>query len=249
VARSVERCRQIGSGLLLATGLGGCVTTQQLNARAQLRAQRELAGGTAVRVTRPNPFVRVLSLALVRGRDTGALAVRLRNVSNRPSTDLPISVGLTSPTGHHSYLNGSADEDYFQNHVAAIGPRSDATWVFTSRHSIQAGAQPFAKVGIAGVPPSTTVRVLPRIEASAAPVRAGARRRSTLPVEISNLSPVPQYELQVYAVATRSGRVLAAGRGAIVHLGTRSRAAIVLTLTGNPDGASVEVDALPTIFK
>jgi hypothetical protein len=111
------------------------------------------------------------------------------------------------------------------------------------------GARPFAKVGVAGSPPSTTVNVLAQIDASATRLRGGTRGHRALRIGISNLSSVPQYELQVYAVATRGSRVLAAGRGALAHLGTRARAEIDLVLTGNPDGARVAVGALPTIFK
>jgi hypothetical protein len=260
VVRSARRLKTLGGGgsLLGLVALSGCVTTQQKNARAELRAERIIATRRALHVTRINPNVRVEAIALLRGSTGTAFAMRLRNVAPRPATDLPISVGVITPRGRRLYFNRSADAGYFQTHVAAIAAEGRVTWVFTTAERLAgAGAgRPFADVGIASSPPLTTARTLPRIEVSPSTGVASGHRpgpprslRSSLRLAVQNLSEVPQDELPVYAVALRNGRYVAAGRATLGHLGTGARATVEVTLFGSGSGAKLQLDALPTIFQ
>jgi hypothetical protein len=220
----------------LALLAAGCDTTQQKSARAKLEAQRELASRVRVLVTQPGPDVRVDSATLV-GR---AIVVQLRNTSTRIVGDLPISVGVRTHGGR-VYLNHRKGLAYFQSHTPAIAPGASATWVFASKKRI--GGVPFAAVGAVPTPPIAPGSRLPVLSVSA--LRG---TRSAVTATVRNGSGVPQYGLDVYAVAQRSGRYVAAGRTVIPTLGSGHSTTVSVPLDGSARGASIELHVSPTIF-
>jgi hypothetical protein len=228
-------------------GLAGCVSTQEKNARAKLGATRLLASREPQRVMRRNPDVRVLHVALVRGRRASAIVVDLRNRAPRPLTDVPIAIGVRHRDGRRVLLNAARDLDWFQTHVPAIPAGGTATWVFAARRVKVPAGRPFATVGVAPAPAISRAASLPRIDA--VPRAGGGRRASTVRVLLDNVSGVPQYRLQVYAFARAHGRYVAAGKAAIEHLGTGKRATARVALTGPAPGRAIRVVAIPTIFE
>jgi hypothetical protein len=235
------RTAALALAVLAPAALAGCVSTQRLDERAQLRATRLLASRAPILVTRAAPQVRVGPVAVLRAGGATALVVTLRNVSAQALTDLPISVGYAR-SGRRVYLNRRAGLDYFQTHVAAIAARGTARWVLTTRRRVPRAARPFAVVGA----PAAVARsvALPALVATAA-----RRWRGGLAVRVRNASDVPQYPLPLYAFAVRAGRYVAAGRASLGHLGTRATATVRLRLVGAARGAAVSVEALPTIFR
>ena len=182
MARSgdVRRLATAGVMLALVGTLGGCVeTTQQKNARAQLQDDRLLASRSSVHVTRPDPNVAVLNVRALRSPAGGAIAVTLRNDGGRPVSDLPLSVGVRTPAGHTTYLNGQPELPYFQTHIAGIGGKAEATWVFSSASPIPAG-RVFVRVGAPAIPVDKAVAKLPAITSSLTSVRSTGRDRVTL---------------------------------------------------------------------
>jgi hypothetical protein len=237
----------VGAVALLALGaLSGCDSTQQKNARAELRAKRELGSRELARVTRRNPHVRVRRVTLVRGRRAGsaAVVVDLRSTASRPLTDVPIAVGVRARDGRRRLVNAKRRLDWFQTHVPAIPAGGTVTWVFEGARGVKAGDRAFAKPGVAARPPLSSAGSLPRIDV--APLAGdGGRRR----VSVENASDVPQYGLQVYALALRGGRYVAAGKTRIEHLGTDQRVTVAVPLAGSARGRPLRVEAIPTTFE
>jgi hypothetical protein len=245
VARSVRALTALAAlGSLVA--LSGCVTTQTRSERAQITATRLLASRKAVRVTGADPDVRVSGVSLVRGAGGTAVVAQVTNVSSRALTDLPVSAGVVLH-GRRHVLNGHANLDYFQTHVASIAPHGTARWVFTTKKRVPSYSRPFALVGAPAQPAvSTAGASLPDIRAAAAPPAADAAR--TVRVQLSSRSGVPQYGLPVYVLAHRGARLVGAGRLTLAHLGTAGRATVAVPLVGAAGGASLDVQALPSIF-
>jgi hypothetical protein len=248
--RSGSRIRTVLAGLAtlpIPVLLSGCVTTQQVAGRARLVDARIRASQTPQRVTRHNPNVSVLRVSLLSGRGVIAVAVQLRSTSTRSLTDLPISVGLVTHGGGKLYLNRSANVDYFDTHVVSIPPHGLETWVYTSRGRLRATGRPFVEVGVTQLS-APVAATLPRVEVTREPSVSSSETRA-LSLAVSNRSGIPQYSVPVYAVAVRSGRVLAAGRASVAHLGTHGQATVRLTLLGSARDASVRISVLPTIFQ
>jgi hypothetical protein len=244
--RSARPLCAAGAAVVLV-GASGCVTTQQRNTRAKLRATRLLAGRGPLIVTRPSLDVRVDGVAVLRGAGGTAIVVRLTNVSGGTLTDLPISVGVVA-RGRRTYLNRRAGLEYFQRHVAAIRGRGRVTWVFTTRRPVGARGRPFALVGAPAVPPVSHAGTLPGLVASALATPA-ATRPGLVRVRVRNPTQVPQYGLVVYALARSGGRYVAAGRATLAELGTNSAATVELKLVGSPRREPLELEVLPTIFQ
>ena len=234
---------------LALTVLTGCDSTQQEAARARLKSLRVLASAAPTVVRHRNPDVRVAGVTLLRGRGGTAIAVHLRSNATHPLNDLPISVGIVARGGRHVRLNAAANVFYFETHLASIAARGSVTWVFTTARELPAAATPFAVVGARASVPPTSVHTLPRIEVAATGSARTTASTSRLGVKVTNVSAVPQYQLQVYAIGLRRGRDVAAGRATISHLGTGSSETLELTLLGDRPATSVKLEALPTMFQ
>jgi hypothetical protein len=229
----------------VAVLLTGCVATQTVATRARLVDARIIASQSQTEVVQANPAVSVGVPVVIRDRSGSAVVVALRNASARPLTDLPISVGVRTRSGRELYLNRSANLDYFQSHVAAIGPHAATDWVLTTGTQIPRG-QPFATVGFSQLHP-TVGRSLPSVAVSLGAAREASGSVS-LELSIVNRSAIPQYDVPVYAIALRGGHEVAAGRAAVAHLGTRGSTTSTLSLLGSSHYDSLRLIASPTIF-
>jgi hypothetical protein len=225
--------------------LSGCVTTQQVAARARLVDARIRASQAPMRLTQRNPEVGVTKLSLVRGPAGTAVTVRLRDTSARWLTDLPIAVGLITHAGKR-YLNGAANLDYFDSHVAALAPRRVVDWVFTSPRRLVVTGRLFAEVGISPLAPPPA-GALPQLDVTLRRSASTSGGR-TLRLSVANDSAIPQYGLPVYAVGLLGGRDVSAGRATVAHLGTYGTTTLRLTLLGSVRGETIRLSALPTIF-
>lgn len=235
---SVKAMALIGALSLLT--FAGCDSTQDKNTRAELRAKRELGGRKALSVTRAHRAVKVTGVALVRGKRSSAIVVDLRSRASEPLTDLPILVGVRGADGRRELLNAKGRFGWFQKHLPAIAANGRATWVFERKGSF--AGTPFAKVGPASKLGGAST--LPRIDADT----DGRARRSKARVDVDNVSDIPQYGLQVYAVVRAHGRYVAAGTTELEHLGTGQRVTAVVPLAGQPGRRTPKVHAIPTMF-
>jgi hypothetical protein len=239
----------MATALLLAAGLlAGCTTTQHEAQRMQLDSARERAAVLATKVTSANPLVSASVAGSVTGPVAGrletALIVSVHNAGHKAVTDLPISVGYALPGKPRVYLNAAAGLDYFEAHLPAIFAGQSRIWVYTADGDLPKGARPFAIVGrkpsVAALLSEPNVRIT---------VKLAGSTTSKLHIALDNSTSVPQYQLQVYAYAERAGHYLAAGNATVVDLGAGSHQNLTLRLIGTSRGATVHVEAIPTILQ
>ncbi len=246
MAPLANRSRGLGIGLA-AVALAGCATTQQQAARLRVVSARDRATEQAVRVSRADPAV-AASATLVRSATGAAIVVRLRNLSDRTVSDLPITVAVREAGGRERVLNGASGLDYFLTHIPGIAPRGRLIWVFPTARRPPGGAPvvrvgfPAAGAGSVSAADGALPSALPRIAVSL----VAAPRHGAVEVTVRNLSDVPQYELPVYAAAQRSGAYTAAARAAIGELDGGSTQQLRLALLGNARGSAVTFQAGPT---
>jgi hypothetical protein len=238
------RSARAAIALAAILGIGGCSTTQQEAARLRLNSARLRAGELSVRVSSPGHDVRVERLAIVHGaRGQAAVVARLRNVSGRAVSDLPVSVGSIEPSGRRRYFDAAAGLDYFQTHLPGIRAGGARTWVYRLRPGIVT-RHVFIAVGDPGTIRPSLPASLPDVL-----VRELGRTPRGIRIAVRNGSSVPQYQLTVFTVAARGGHYLAAGRSTLEHLGTGATSVLVIPMVGNYAGASAFVQAPPTIFR
>lgn len=245
MVRSASRLAPIALFASVAA-LAGCSTTQQTAARLRVNDARILASQLPTVVRGHDPAIEVIGLSLVRGSVGSALIVTLHNRAERPVSDLPISIGIIARHRDVS-LNDAAGVNYFQSHIPAIAARGTLRWVFTTPRRLLPESRPFAVVGLPTTPQLSVPRTLPDLDGR--PIQGlAALRGGELQLSVQNRSSLPQYQLPVYATATRDGRYVAAGEAMIAELGGGAVAMLRLRLTGNADGASVSIQTPSTIF-
>lgn len=251
MVRSASGMR-VGSGLAgiaVAALLLGCSTTMQEAARLQLNDARIRASEVSTRVTATSGAIRVARIALVFSRAGTAFVVVVRNLSRRQVSDVPISVGVRSGHGRLLYFNQRSGLEYFyfDAHLPVLGPGATLTWVYTTSRRVPARSRPFALVGGAPHPLAPISASVPVLRANVAlPRSSGAPR---LVITVHNLSTVPQYQLPVFAFATRGGRYVAAGNLTVLDLGGQASTTFDLGLTGNPGHARLHVEAIPAVLQ
>ncbi|MEV4419545.1 hypothetical protein AB0L40_06140 [Patulibacter sp. NPDC049589] len=251
MARSADPGRSPARALVLAgvavlggASLTGCVSTQTKSIRSKVVVDRTLLSRRAVTVVRADPRVEVRDVSVLR-RDglVAAVVVRLRNRGTAPLNDLPIAVGVRTPQGRRVVLNARPSLPYWQTHAPAAAPRGIATWVYVLPRARRLRGTAFAVVGPAERPP-TRAGTVPRIDV----VTRGAASAGAVPVAVRSHTDVPQYGLELYAVARRGGRVVAVGRLPLDHLGSDASARASIPLIGDARGAVVRVVTAPTLF-
>ena len=239
--------RSVRTGLVALAGaaaLTGCTTTQHEAQRERLDSARSRVALEPTRVTVANTVVTPTSIAEVRANGKTAFIVRVHNDGRRAVTDLPISVGYSTPAGTTTYLNSAANINYFQAHLPAIEAGRTLIWVYTAGRALPAGARPFAKVGLRRSAPALLTE---RNVSIGLRYRYDAAQRS-LRVHLDNSTSVPQYQLQVYAYAKRGNHYVGAANVTVMNLGAGNRASVRLGLVGVP-GSQLHVQAIPTILQ
>jgi hypothetical protein len=226
------------AAVVLAAAVSGCATTQDANKRIDVRFNRTLDSRKPLELRGADRDVKVVRTAVVNGKEGSAIVVVLRNTGEDPVNDLPIEVG---PRGGRP-LNTAANVPYFQSHAPAIGPGDEVTWVYEAKDPI-GSSQAFARVG---APPSTPLATAGRVSSLEA---RGKSAGSEVRAEVTNDTGIPQYDLDVYAVARKDGRYVAAGRASLEHLGVSKSAHLSLPLVGDARGTQIQVFAPQTLFQ
>jgi len=226
--------------------LAGCTSTQTTAARERINTAREVAAQNGTVVTHAGTSVTVSGLAVVtasQGLRT-AIVVTLANRTAHPLSDLPISVGYTRDA-RRSYLNGSDSLGYFASHLPLLSAHGTIRWVFASPRTLPAGAHLFALVGARPTVNPGAIPASPRVSATA----AGDPVNGTVAVRVDNASGIPQNQLQLYVYGTRGSRVVTAGPETVSYIGSGSMETVKLRLAGAPSGATLHLEALPTIYR
>jgi hypothetical protein len=227
---------------IAAAALTGCSTTQQEAARLQLNSARIRATELPLQVAGRSTAVSITSVAMISSAQGSAIVVTLHNRTGRAVSDLPLLVGATSHR-HRRYLNDAAGLNYFTTHAPSIPAYGLLRWVLIVGRRLPGGTVPCARVGAATGDTALEIGSLPRLRVSLSRALPGGAI-----LTVQNPTSVPQYQLPVYAIATRNGRYVAAGQVTIGHLGTGSDVRLRVPLVGDLAGAALTLEAPPTIF-
>jgi hypothetical protein len=227
---------------LAAVLLSGCATTKEKAARLQLKAARVTIGQGKTRVVRAGGTVTSVQLAVTSSGGRSAFVVKVRNAADSTVGDLPISVGYTLGS-RRVYVNDAAGVGYFGAHLPPIKARQELTWVYRARHAVPAGARPFALVGAEPAPRA-------RYTADASVRVVGSKlQKSRLRVKVTNLSDIPQYQLQVYAYSHGRHGYIAAGSSTVGELDSGQTRNLEVPLVGRYSSSQITVEAVPTILQ
>jgi hypothetical protein len=230
--------------LVLALTLTGCETNEERH-DALVRQDRR-----AVHVTRQiglvvrheSPYVKVLATTVLHDENGVAAVVRLRNASAHALREVPIAIALREPGGRILYQNNLSGLSAPLTHAPLLMPGQSFEWIDDQITASGTPGSLSARVGEAPVtsrhPPSIAVTGLHVFDDPTNGIGAEG--------SVVNHSSVAQQELVVFAIGTRGGRVVAAGRAVLPLAPANSSTPFQVFFIGDPKGASLQASAPPT---
>jgi hypothetical protein len=228
---------------LLAAGaplLAGCESTQHKSQRLRAKGIDRLHEAKGLVVTKPNPDVKVLSTASLRDENGAAVVVRIRNVGKSALAQLPVSVELDDAHGKSLYRNDAPGLETSLVQAALLAPGEEMWWV--NDQVVTAGKPEKVKALVGEAKPATEPE--PKIKLTGA--RVVVDPVDGVAVKGKASTDVEQRKLVIHCVASKHGRVVAAGRSIIERLKPGKPVAFTIFFIGDPRGAKLTLAAPPT---
>lgn len=228
----------------VALVVGGCESTQEKSVKigAELGPVKEEKG---LEITKESKDVEVVSTDLLTDPNGSAAVVRLRNRSNRDLVGVPIAIDVLDAKGKSVYTNGIPGIEPALAAVPFVPAGGEVEWVHDQILAAGKPAKVEVRVGVGGEPfkgeqPRITVSE-PKLEGDPySGILAGG--------DVEYESGESLDRLLLYAVATKGGKVVAAGRGAIEPLKPKPRPfPYNIYFIGDPAGAEIEITRFPSL--
>jgi hypothetical protein len=226
---------------LVATG---CESTQDKSAKvaAELGPVSQEKG---LKITKRSKDIEVVSTTLLTDQNGSAVVVRLRNRSSEDLVGAPIAIDVLDAKGKSVYRNDIPGIEPALAAIPYIEAGGEVEWVHDQILATGAPAKVEVKVGEGGEPfkgeqPQISVSE-PKLEGDPfSGVLAGGN--------VENESGEDLDRLLLYAVATKGGKIVAAGRGAIEPFKAKPKPVPYnIYFIGDPRGAEVKVSQFPSL--
>jgi hypothetical protein len=222
----------------------GCESTQDKSAKiaAELGPVKQEKG---LKITRQSKDIEVVSSTLLTDQNGSAVVVRLRNRSNEDLVGVPIAIDVLDAKGKSIYRNDIPGIEPALAAAPFVPAGGETEWVHDQILATGVPAKVEVRVGEGGEPfqgeqPQISVSD-PKLEGDPySGVLAGGN--------VENQSGEDLERLLLYAVATKGGKVVAAGRGAIEPFKAKPKPfPYNVYFIGNPKDAEVKVTEFPSL--
>jgi hypothetical protein len=226
---------------LVATG---CESTQDKSAKiaAELGPVKKEKG---LEITERSKDVKVVSSTLLTDANGSAVVVRLRNESGEDLVGVPIAIDVRDAKGKSVYRNDIPGIEPALAAVPFVPAHGETEWVHDQVLATGVPAEVEVKVGEGG---EAFDGEQPRISVSAPKLEGDPYSGLLVGGNAVNESDEDLDRLLLYAVATKGGEVVAAGRGAIEPLKAKPKPVPYnVYFIGDPEGAEVKVSQFPSL--
>lgn len=235
------------TALLVALALSGCESSQERSAKLERVAKRReaqlLAKTEAQRrlltIAHPSRRVSVTGVTLLKSAEGMAVVVTLRNHSSTAVREVPVRVTVHGADGASVYTNETPGQAPALISASLIPAHSTLRWIDDQVEASGPAQSATAEVGEA----PTASGPVPALSVSGAHMIEDPTNGPGAEGEVVNHSGVSQSELVVYAVASKQGRVVAAGRAVLPSAPAGEATHFQLFFIGQPQGAKLEVSA------
>lgn len=236
----------IGFGLLLCGALlaSGCQSTQ--DKAAQLAESSSAAfDKTGLKVTKENPDVEVLKTWTLTDANGTAVAVRMRNTTQRRLAGVPIAIDVEDAQGASVFRNDAAGLDTSLVEIPLLRAGETVTWVNDQVVPTGEAEKATAKVGVEREvleteEPRITLQQIERESDAEGEVVSGF---------VMNKSDIDQRNVVIYAVSTKGGEVIAAGRGQVPRVRPGKRTRFSVFFIGDPTGGTLDLAVPATVLR
>jgi hypothetical protein len=228
----------------LALVVSGCESTQDKSARiaAELGPVHQEKGLT---ITTQSKDVEVVSSTLLSDQNGSAVVVRLRNGSDQDLVGVPIAIDVLDAKGKSVYRNDIPGIEAALAAVPFIPAGGETEWVHDQILATGEPAKVEVKVG-EGAEPFRGAQ--PRITVSDPKVEGDPYSGVLAGGNVENHSGEDLDRLLLYAVASKGGKVVAAGRGAIEPFKAKPKPVPYnIYFIGDPSDAEVKVSQFPSL--
>jgi hypothetical protein len=232
---------------LVAFALSGCESSQEKSAKLERQAKlHPVAAQTpGLSIARTSRDVKVLSATVLGGSEGDAVVVKLENTSSHALANVPLQITVRDSAGASVYTNTAAGLGHTLISAPLLGPHGQLVWV---DDQVQASGRTAASVTARAWEAPSASGALPRISVHAVKPFEDQVNGVGAEGEVVNGSQITQKELVVYAVASKGGRIVAAGR-AILPQAPPGATRFQVFFVGEPKGASLQVAAPPTTLR
>jgi hypothetical protein len=229
---------------LAALALAGCETTQEKSAQLERAARRKgvLQNAQGLKVASASRTIEVSSASALRTSEGAVAVVTLTNHAGA-QRGVPLLVSVAQ-SGGVAVTNSEPGLARSLTSVAYVPAHGSAVWVDDQLTLSGAPGAVTAKVGdgkpVSGAPPKIVLGPHRLEREAGGEIVAGT---------VTNRSQVAQHELPVYAVASRGGHTIAAGRGVVNSLPAGASESFQIFLVGgSAQGAKLTLSAHPSTF-
>jgi len=230
---------------LAALALSGCETTAEESAKLERKAEREQAEHPApaqkgLSIARASAAVKVVNATLVRDSEGAAAAVTIRNVSPRALRSVPIAITVRDARGRTLFQNNAPGLEAALTSLALLPAHGEATWV---DDQIPSSGEPASVSALVGVAPAASGQA-PRIEVEG--LRPSEESGAGAAGTVRNRSALTQRKLVVYVLASRAGKIVAAGRAVVPEVAPGASVGFQVFFVGSARGATLQASAPAT---
>ncbi|HEY1833208.1 MAG TPA: hypothetical protein VGG08_02130 [Solirubrobacteraceae bacterium] len=225
-----------GCGVLTVTATA-CESTEQESAKLGRESSAANAGKT-VKFGAVDRSVEVSDVTLLAGTGTGAVAARLRSTSSSAAVGLPLDLEITDAGGKLLYTNQTAGLEVALQQLSLLPAHGSVWWVDDQVPALPKSSHVELRVG----KPKPGAK-----GASRALSTAGVKRavQSGVGVVEGRVKGNSSNGADVFVVALKAGRPIAAGRATVAKL--RGSETFEAFLAGKAGSAAIHVDALPSV--
>jgi hypothetical protein len=234
---------RIGCVVVVAVALTGCESTVD-------RAKKLSAEGAAafhqkgIQVGASDKQIHILGSQIIRDPNGTAVVIEVRNTGTKPVFDAPISIDVRDRAGHRVFENNTPGLEADLVHVPLVEPGHVFDWVNDQVLATGTPSKVQARIGDGRSPHGA----LPKIEISGLSLTHDPTSGYAASGRVTNRSKIDQIHLVLFAVARRSGSIVAAGRSIVARLRAGTHYEFHAYLTGNPTGAQISVVAPPSVL-
>lgn len=232
--------------VIAAVALAGCETTMEKSAKLEVSGA-DLAQIETVKLGAVNRDIEIVDKTILTDQYGTAVIVRVKNTGNQPQVDVPIQIDIKDPKGKSVFKNDTEGlEDGLLN-IQVIESGQETWWVHDQVFPNGKAVSVDVTIGKSEAPVPASV---PEISVTEPEINRDPVSGIEVQGEVTNESGVEQTDLLLYAVATKGGRVVAAGRGLVPKLKTGPKGEPYnIFFIGDPKGADIEVFATPNTFE
>lgn len=227
---------------LIATG---CESTQSKSAELAKQGA-DAINPNQVDIGGTNQQVKVLDTQLLSDQFGSAVAVTLKNTSDRFLSEVPIRLEVKDKAGKKVFVNDQEGTTPTLLGYPLMGPGQTVIWVHDQILATGEPASVDVRVGTKVGPPPVGDGI--KIDISGLRLQKDPSSGIEVLGRAENTSPIDQVDLVFFCVAKSGGRVVAAGRGQVRQLSAGATRKFSSFFIGDPTRGQVECSAPPTVL-